>query len=224
MKHLLFILSLAIALPLYANSDFRKSYLDGVWKDRYHHDRIEIQDKRKGLEVKRKGLFRKKRLFKEVSYNRFVDYDGNIIEVLSENKIVWKNRRNRMYKSFYKHGYAHYDNYRNRYDDRFDRRFNQDRGRYGDNRRYIERYDRRNRRGIEGRWRCADNKRDILIESVGNGFRVRHFSNDRWDLFNRDPYESNVYRSNNGEKYLYKDNSLTWYGRNACDIVRFGRY
>lgn len=229
MKHLIIMFCLVMAAPIFANSDYRRSNLDGVWKDRYDDDKIEIRDKRYGLEVRKKGLFRKKRLFEEVDYNRYADRDGNIIEVLSNNQIVWKNRRSRSYKTFYKNGYYNFNGNRRGYNDRRNQsRYNNDR-RYDNNRRYSDgyndsRYQRQNQGQFDGRWRCANNRKNIFIETRGDGFRVRRSDNDRWYDYNRDPYESNVYRGKNGEKYVYKDNSLIWYGSNSCDILRFGRY
>lgn len=233
MRHVLLMLCLVIAAPLVTHADDKRSNLDGVWRDRYDDDKIEIRDKRYGLEVKKKGLFRQKRIFTEVDYNRYADRDGNVIEILSNNRIVWKNRRNRSYVIFYKNGSYNYGNNRNgnynrndqrRYDNRRrnDNRYNNNR--YNNNRYNDDRSRRQNQGRFDGRWRCADDRRNIFIEARGDGFRVRKADSDRWYVYNRDPYESNVYRGNNGKKYIYKDDSLIWYGRKACDSLRFGRY
>lgn len=232
MKQAFITLGLLLALPLLLTAGDIRSNLDGVWIDRYDDDKLEVRDKRYGLEVKKRGLFRKKRIFREVDYNRYADQDGNVIEVLSNNRLVWKNRNNRSYKTFYRNGYYNSSYDRGRYDSNNGRdRYNNSRydDRYGgsryDNRNENYGQDRNQRSGrFDGRWRCADNRRNIFIESRGNGFRARKVSSDQWYDYTQDPYESNVYRCQNGEKYIFKDDSLIWYGRNGCDSVRFRRY
>lgn len=225
MKQLIIVITVCISLPLLGNDGYLRSNLNGTWKDRYHDDKIEIRDTRYGLEVRKKGLFRKTRTFEEIDYNRYADYDGNIIEVLSSNRLVWKNRKNRSYKTFYRNGYSN-SRYGNTINNRNrNNRYNNG-SRYNDgNRRGQNRYDRgRIGNGFNGRWSCSEGRRNIFIETQGNGFRARKVNSDRWYTYEQDPYESNVYRSNNGEKYIYRDNSLIWYGKNGCDTIRFGRY
>ena len=117
MKQLIIMLSFFIAAPVFAKSDYRYSQYEGVWQDRYN-DKIEIRNGQYGLEVRKKGLFRKTRTFKEVSYNQFADYDGNVIEVLSNNKIVLKNSYNQNYQTFYRGNYSNYNNVRRSYNNR----------------------------------------------------------------------------------------------------------
>jgi len=223
MKNLIIALAAIITVPLFGNDGFLRTNLNGTWKDRYHDDKLEIRDTRYGLEVRKKGIFRKKRTFEQIDYNRYVDYDGKMIEVLSSNRLVWKNRKNRQYKTFYRNGYID-SRYRNNYRNG-NSRYNNG-SRYNDNyRNDRNHYDRGSRAyGFNGRWSCSEGRRNIFIEPRGNGFRVRKVDSDRWHNYERDPYESNVYRSNSGEKYIYKDDSLIWYGSNGCDTIRFGRY
>jgi len=117
MKQVIIMMSFFIAAPIFANSDYRYSQFDGIWKDRYN-EKIEIRNGQYGLEVKKKGLFRKTRTFEEVSYNTFEDYDGNIIEIISNNQIVLKNRYNRNYQTFYRGRYLNNNNVRRQYNNR----------------------------------------------------------------------------------------------------------
>lgn len=234
MKHFIFTLTMLFALPLLSNNiDNYSSSLSGTWIDRYDDEKIEIREYGSRIEVKRRGLFRKTRTFYRVGPNRYSDYDNDQIEIQSSSKLIWKNRKNRQYKSYYRASYNRdrysdrYNNYGNRrYEDYNNRRNPGYENRGQSNRRDNDRYYGNNsfsRDRFDGSWTCPAGRRNISIQAYGNGFKVKRWDSDRWYTFERDPYENNVYRCENGERYIYRDNDMIWYGSNGRDNIRFSR-
>jgi len=213
MKYSILLLTMLFTMPLLSAEDIKYT-VSGIWQDRYGDEKLDIYQSDYGLEVRKKGLFRKTRTFQEFEYNYFSDSDGNSIEFLSSTKLLWKNRNNRTAKTFYAEGYTPYDN-RSQYGyDRYDSRSN-----------YNSGYNRQSQRGgrYNGAWVCSAGKRNISIRGYNNGFKVKHWNNNRWDTYRRDPNNSRVFRSSYGDRYIYKNNNLVWYGRNGCDTIRFRR-
>jgi len=214
MKYLIFALTFMATLPhLFASDRDAYFYLEGIWDGRDYNQHLDIQAYGKGIKVRKSGIFRKKRKFRSVGYNAFSDRDGNIIELQSDNRLVWRNVRKGSYDVFFKR-----NRYQRGYRDRYDRR----RG-YND-RDYRGHNYRQNEWGsLGGRWTCSAGRRNIFIESQEGGFRARKYDDDRWYDFTQDPYERNVYRCDNGEKYIWDDGRLTWFSRNGRDRIRFSR-
>lgn len=192
----------------------------GVWTDRYQDQRLEINNGYNGIEVRKRGLFRKTRKFYKVGYNEFSDSNGNVIKIVSSSKLVWKNRRNRSYEVFYRYkgnsyNYNSYqDNYRrNRYSSQtygnshYGRNYNTD---YTPNSNY-------------GSWYSYDGNRSINLERFGDGFRVRNQNRNEWIIYERDRYEANSYTSSYGDSYVFKDDYLIWNGKNGYQTTRYRR-
>jgi len=238
MKQFMLILVVLTALQVSVQANVNNSYaLEGIWLDRNYDHELEIRYYSKGLKVKLKGLFRKTKKFREVKRGIYADHDGNSIELLNREKLIWKSSGDRDYRVFFKQG---------RYSG--DRWNNSNNRRYSDNRYSNTRTNQRNRnmavissnrgrnssnsrtrsynsgiRSFDGRWECSRGRNDLYIESFDGGFRSRRSKNGRWLNFYRDRNNPNRYTCENGERYEFRNNELRWTGRNSCDNLRFRR-
>lgn len=102
------ILAILASVPFTVANAYDKPYtlssLTGVWESTYQNNTIEIRDYGDVMQVKRKQLFRKWKDFRQVDFNVFSDNDGNIIEILNGNSLVWTERGRRNVVQFYKVG------------------------------------------------------------------------------------------------------------------------
>ncbi len=214
MRHLKLILAILFAVTsLSATGTDSKYNIAGVWTDRYHDQRIEIKHGYDGIEVRKRGLFRKTRRFYKVGYNEFSDNNGNIIKIVSSSKLVWKNNRNRSYDVFYRYNDRNYygNNYQNR---------NQSYGQSRYDRNYRNRSDNYNHYGS---WYNCDGNGHVTLERYGDGFKIKQQGRDRWITYSRDKYEPHVYVSSYGDSYIFKDDYLVWTDKNGYDTTRFRR-
>ncbi len=198
-------------------------YLDGIWHDRNYDQELEIQYDRNGIRVKRRGLFRKTKRFRVLDERTYADRDGNVIELINRNKLIWKNRGDREYRVFFKQG--RYDTDRriraDRYSDRPYASRTRGNGRVGSY--YGSRVAPNSRGRLDGRWECGRGRNQLYIESFDGGFRSRRSRNGNWLNFYQDRNNPNAYRCDNGERYEFRNDELRWYGRNSCDNLRFRR-
>jgi hypothetical protein len=219
MGHLKLILVMLFAgTSLYATSSDSYYRIEGIWTDRYHDQRLEIRNGYDGIEVRKKGLFRKTRRFYQVRHNHFSDNNGNTIKIVSSSKLVWKNRRNRTHEVFYR------PNNRNRYGNQYDNRYSRNRNLGHRNNQNNRNYRTGNlNNNYYGSWYSFDGNRNIVLESHGSGFKVKRRGGNGWKFYERDRYESNVFRSSLGDSYYFKDDYMIWNGKDGYQSIRFRR-
>jgi len=147
------ILSILASVPFTVANAFDRPYtssnLTGVWESNNRNVTIEIRDYGDAMRVKRQQLFRKWKDFRQIEFNVFSDYEGNIIEILNGNTLIWIQRGQRNTVQFYKVGRFRGLNNGVRY---YDQGYNQ--RRYDSRRNDSRRYDSRNRNS-----RRSDNRR-----------------------------------------------------------------
>lgn len=221
MRHIL--ITLLLVIPFVASAGHHYDWLEGYWDNTYLDRTVKIKAKSYGLKIK--SLYRNKKWskFRYDCQDQLKDRNGNIIRILSHNRIEFINtytghavtfHRHRDCPNYDRYDHGHYDEY---YDDYGYR--NTDRKRRRSKRKYksehsnpqvAQRLDEKSLYQLEGTYAPQGyGDRRVVILSTRDGIKVKDKRNGQWFRY-RLSADGYALINDKGHRYQLLDGRLVW--------------